>query len=73
MRIIIFSLSFFLIINLIHISNGRDWSEDQFPSKWNTQAKEIIDSILNNKPNRNVAKNLIMFIGDGMGNNKELI
>ena len=43
------------------------WSADENPEKWHAQAKETIDNILNRKINKNVAKNLIIFIGDGMG------
>ena len=34
---------------------------------WNAQAAETLDEFLNNKPNENLAKNVIMFLGDGMG------
>jgi alkaline phosphatase len=44
-----------------------DWSEDMNADKWNKQASDNINRILKQKLNRNIAKNLIMLIGDGMG------
>lgn len=61
---------FYAIINLtvLSLSNAQhDWSNDQNPEKWNKLAKDTIDEILSRKLNKNIAKNLIMFIGDGMG------
>lgn len=42
-------------------------TEDQTPEKWNKMAKETIDKVLAKKMNRNLAKNAILFLGDGMG------
>lgn len=44
-----------------------DFVNDQNPQKWNDQAKETIESLLKTKLNQNIAKNLIIFLGDGMG------
>lgn len=57
----------FLILVLFKLSFAKDWSHDQSPLKWNNQAKESIEKILFRKLNKNVAKNLILFLGDGMG------
>lgn len=37
------------------------------PNEWSNLALEQLKSQLNNKENRNVAKNIILFLGDGMG------
>ena len=44
-----------------------DWSDDQRPDKWNKHAQDTIDQLLNRKINQNIAKNIILFVGDGMG------
>ena len=44
-----------------------DWKSDENPQKWNNQAKQTLDDLLKSKINQNVAKNLIIFLGDGMG------
>ena len=44
-----------------------DWSQDENPERWNEQAKRTIDTILGLKNNMNIAKNVILFLGDGMG------
>jgi alkaline phosphatase len=44
-----------------------DWRQDQFPDKWNSQAKQMIENILKKKVNNNIAKNIIVYLGDGMG------
>ena len=44
-----------------------DWSQDESPQKWNDQAKRTMKAILGLKDNTNMAKNVILFLGDGMG------
>nr|UHN91762.1 AKP3 [Brachionus rotundiformis] len=44
-----------------------DWSSDKDPQKWNNHAKQTLENLLNKKINKNVAKNIIIFLGDGMG------
>ena len=44
-----------------------DWSEDISTDKWNLQAEKTLKEALNLKPNTNLAKNVILFVGDGMG------
>ncbi|CAF0976264.1 unnamed protein product [Brachionus calyciflorus] len=63
MYVVIFN--FALIVSIVYCSI--DWSADKNPEKWNKLARENIDEILNRKINKNVAKNIIFFIGDGMG------
>lgn len=51
----------------IIVSCWTDWSTDINADKWKKQAKDTIDRILESEPNRNIAKNLILYLGDGMG------
>jgi alkaline phosphatase len=44
-----------------------DWSADEFPKKWNDYAKFKIEDNLKRTVNGKVAKNVILFLGDGMG------
>ncbi|RNA26010.1 alkaline tissue-nonspecific isozyme isoform X1 [Brachionus plicatilis] len=44
-----------------------DWSSDKNPLKWNNQAKQTLEHLLKRKINKKVAKNIILFLGDGMG------
>ncbi len=37
------------------------------PEKWKFDGKKNIKRILNRKNNGNIAKNIILFLGDGMG------
>lgn len=57
--------------NCITSVKGEGKKIDEFhvsdPSFWNQQAKHKINSWLNEKSNCNRAKNIILFIGDGMG------
>jgi alkaline phosphatase len=58
-----------LVLNFCLVWTFTDWSNDQNPTKWNNLAFEKINSILNRKINNKIAKNIILFIGDGMGVN----
>ncbi|KAM9316574.1 LOW QUALITY PROTEIN: alkaline phosphatase-like [Gastrophryne carolinensis] len=40
---------------------------EKTPKYWNEKAKETLLTALNRSPNINKAKNLVMFLGDGMG------
>ena len=55
------------LISIYFVNGAVDWSEDKYPEKWNKQAYNNIYNILRRKNNRNIAKNLILFLGDGMG------
>ena len=44
-----------------------DWSNDINREKWFDNARISINKILNRKINGNIAKNVILFLGDGMG------
>jgi alkaline phosphatase len=41
--------------------------DDQEPERWMKSAKETIDQVLVKKKNHGLAKNVILFLGDGMG------
>ena len=62
-----FIIASFILITLPSKSfEFADWKSDENPQKWMDQAKKTINSILNSKINQNVAKNLIIFLGDGI-------
>lgn len=52
---------------IISIKCDKDWSDDMKPEKWNKNGKDNIDRILNRKLNTKVAKNILFYLGDGMG------
>ncbi|CAF5219923.1 unnamed protein product, partial [Rotaria magnacalcarata] len=56
-----------MVISEIVESGRIDWSIEKNASFWNEQARLDIEQILTRKENRRVAKNVILFLGDGMG------
>ena len=46
---------------------SKDFSADQYPQKWNDYAKQRLDKMLTRQLNGNVAKNIVLMLGDGMG------
>lgn len=61
-------LKIFIFVVLFSFAFGfSDWSEDIYPDKWFSNAKDHLEKILTRKPNTNLAKNTILFLGDGMG------
>lgn len=59
-------LNFIYLLLLIRsVLSSKDWSSDMQPGKWNKYAKDRINKIINKKPNGNIAKNIILFLGDG--------
>jgi alkaline phosphatase len=67
MFVIILEILLFLIIGNI-INAGRiNWSIEKNASFWNEQARLSIDEVLQRRENIRIAKNVIMFLGDGMG------
>jgi alkaline phosphatase len=67
MFVIILEILLFLIIGNI-INAGRiNWSIEKNASFWNKQARLSIDEVLQRRENTRIAKNVIMFLGDGMG------
>lgn len=55
------------LLTLQAISCSKDWTEEMFPYKWNEYSKQRLSMMLNRKFNGNVAKNLVLYLGDGMG------
>jgi len=60
------------VLLLLIISNfvnaGRtDWLVEENPSFWNEQARLSIEEIVQRRENTRIAKNVIIFLGDGMG------
>ena len=62
-------LNFLMIASVLILSTyaDKDWSEDIKPEKWNKYARDRLDHMLNRKINKNLAKNVILLLGDGMG------
>ncbi|CAF1532109.1 unnamed protein product [Adineta ricciae] len=62
-----------ILFNLILVSKyfvfaGRtDWSVEKSASFWNEQARLSIEELLQRRDNTRLAKNVILFLGDGMG------
>ena len=68
------SKSFFPLVLLgillqtdVNDSGRVDWSVEKDPSFWNDQARSSIDELLQRQENHRLAKNVILFLGDGMG------
>ncbi|XP_062558477.1 membrane-bound alkaline phosphatase-like [Armigeres subalbatus] len=47
-------------------SSSRNAQQEQTIEYWKENAKQTVDTLVNRKDNTNVAKNVIMFLGDGM-------
>ncbi len=65
-----FVLSIIFLILLINnfVNCGRsDWSVEQNASFWREQGRISIEEALKRRENTRIAKNIIMFLGDGMG------
>jgi alkaline phosphatase len=57
-----------LLLNPNVIETGRtNWSIEENPSFWNEQARLSIEQTLTRVQNKRQAKNVILFLGDGMG------
>ena len=69
----IFSELFLLIIVFTLLINNRieggrtDWSVEKDAEFWNDQGRISIEEALKRRENTRTAKNVIMFLGDGMG------
>jgi alkaline phosphatase len=55
------------LLTVASVNCSRDWSEDEYRYKWYDYSKNKINKILNRKINKNVAKNIVLYLGDGMG------
>lgn len=56
-----------ILVILSAVECSKDWTEDMFSYKWNDYSRKRIDSMLSRQLNGNVAKNVILYLGDGMG------
>jgi hypothetical protein len=54
-----------LIVVVCSIESSKNWSNDKHAIKWYQNAQENIQKILHRKLNHKVAKNSILFLGDG--------
>lgn len=58
----------FILLNIFDLfESSKDWSKDIQRERWNREAIQDINRVLNKKLNGNIAKNIILFLGDGMG------
>ena len=65
--------SYFILFSICQV-HGQEWSmDDANRDTWNNLAIDRINSMLNRKLNGNIAKNIILFLGDGMGDYSFLI
>lgn len=55
-----------LLVNAVD-AGRKDWTIEKNASFWREQARLAIDERLKTRENTRVAKNVIMFLGDGMG------
>ena len=66
--VFLFSINLFILMISKHVFSGRtDWSIEKNAWFWNQQGRLAIQEALRRKENTKVAKNVIMFLGDGMG------
>ncbi|XP_043861510.1 intestinal-type alkaline phosphatase 1-like isoform X2 [Dromiciops gliroides] len=61
------SVALFLVGLYFHITDGTIPEAEESPSFWNQQAKAALETAQRLQPIRTSAKNLILFLGDGMG------
>lgn len=64
----ILSIICWILLSTQSIHAGRkDWSSEKSAEFWREQARNSIEEALKRQENKLVAKNVIMFLGDGMG------
>ena len=66
MRFLLYVL-LYICFEAAQIKCFADWSEDKHAEKWYHDARKTLHHNLNIRYNKNIAKNLILFVGDGMG------
>ena len=59
--------AFLVLISALLLVHAADWTADQDPARWNKYSRDRLDKMLKMTPNLNVAKNVVFFLGDGMG------
>jgi alkaline phosphatase len=63
-----FKFVILILVNLVNIiATDKDWSNDVYAERWYDDARKNIEHILNRRLNGGLARNIIMFLGDGMG------
>ncbi|XP_005805943.1 alkaline phosphatase-like [Xiphophorus maculatus] len=55
------------LVLLVTLGSSRAKVEEENPEFWRSKATQTLQSVLDRKLNTNVAKNVILFLGDGMG------
>lgn len=60
-------LSYGMMIFVVVNAARNDWAVEKNAEFWNEQARADINDILRREENNRIAKNVIMFLGDGMG------
>ncbi|KAK5606527.1 hypothetical protein CRENBAI_019482 [Crenichthys baileyi] len=55
------------LLLLVTLGSSRAKVEEENPEFWRSKAKQTLQSVLDRKLNTNVAKNIMLFLGDGMG------
>lgn len=60
-KILIFHSVISILIALVNCSN--DWSPDESPDKWNSYSRNRLNQMLERSINKNLAKNLILYLG----------
>lgn len=65
MKLLIIAL--IICLSVERFEGSKDWSKDEKRERWNKYSSDKIDEILKRDLNGNVAKNVILFLGDGMG------
>jgi len=60
-------ISFVLLINNLVDCGRTDWTIEKDAEFWREQARISIEDALKRRENTRIAKNVIMFLGDGMG------
>uniref|UniRef100_A0A8C7YZT3 Alkaline phosphatase n=1 Tax=Oryzias sinensis TaxID=183150 RepID=A0A8C7YZT3_9TELE len=59
--------SVFVLVLFLLLGSSRAAVEEENPEFWRAQAKQTLQSVLDRKLNTKVAKNILFFLGDGMG------
>lgn len=64
-KLFVLFLTLFVLLSSYCVFGSADWSEDQYPEKWFRYSREKLTESLNRKVNNKIAKNVIIFLGDG--------
>jgi alkaline phosphatase len=67
LEILLLNGLFILVIGNLIGAGRLDWTIEKSASFWNEQARLSIEEAVQRRDNTRVAKNVIIFLGDGMG------